>query len=124
MEDNEIPMVHIKGSILNKIVMYMKYHIDNPPKDIEMPLKSPNMSEVVEQWDADFVDMVQEELFDLIGAANYLHIEPLLELGCAKVASLMKGKTPEQIRKALNIHNDLTPEEEEAISAENQWAEE
>ncbi len=104
--------------------MYLKYHYDNPPKEIEKPLKSPLMSEVVEQWDADFVDVEQEQLFDLIVAANFMDIEPLLDLACAKVASMMKGKTPEQIRKALNIQNDLTPEEEEAVRAENRWAEE
>lgn len=29
------------------------------------------------------------------------------------------GKTPEQIRKTFNIVNDFTPEEEEAVRAEN-----
>lgn len=110
--------------MLNRVVQYLRYHQDNPPREIEKPLKSPNMSEVVEQWDADFVDLEQEQLFDLIIAANFLDIEPLLDLTCAKVASLMKGKTPEQIRKALNIQPDLTQEEEEAVRAENRWAEE
>jgi len=34
------------------------------------------------------------------------------------------GKTPEQIRKLFHIQNDFTPEEEEAVRAENKWAEE
>lgn len=33
----------------------------------------------------------------------------------------MAGKTPEQIRKTFNIVNDFTPEEEEAVRAENKW---
>lgn len=37
---------------------------------------------------------------------------------------LYTGKTPEQIRKTFNIVNDFTPEEEEAVRAENRWAEE
>jgi len=82
------------------------------------------MTEVVPKWDADFVDVDQELLFELILAANYMDIKPLLDLTCAKVASMIKGKTPEQIRKTFNITNDFTPEEEEAVRAENKWAEE
>jgi len=37
---------------------------------------------------------------------------------------MIKGKTPEQIRKTFNIQNDFTPEEEEAVRQENKWAEE
>jgi len=123
-EEKEIPLPNVKGTTLGKVVEYMKFHSENPPKDIEKPLKSANMSEVVPAWDADFVDVDQELLFELILAANYMDIKPLLDLTCAKVASMIKGKTPEQIRKAFNIQNDFTPEEEEAVRAENKWAEE
>jgi S-phase kinase-associated protein 1 len=53
-----------------------------------------------------------------------MDIKALLDLACAKVASMIKGKTPEAIRKTFNITNDFTPEEEEAVRAENKWAEE
>ena len=65
------------------------------------------------EWDATFVEVDQETLFELILAANYMDLKPLLDLTCAKVASMLKGKTPEQIRKQFNIANDFTPEEEE-----------
>lgn len=123
-DEKEIPLPNVKASVLQKVTQYMTYHAENPPKDIEKPLKSDNMAEVVSQWDADFVDVEQEILFELILAANYMDIKPLLDLTCAKVASLIKGKTPEQIRKTFNIQNDFTPEEEEAVRAENKWAEE
>lgn len=35
---------------------------------------------------------------------------------------MMKGKSPEELRKEFNIENDFTPEEEEEIRRENQWA--
>jgi len=35
---------------------------------------------------------------------------------------LYAGKTPEEIRKTFNIRNDFTPEEEEEVRRENQWA--
>jgi len=121
---DDIPLLNVKSNVLKKVVEYMRYHAENPPKDIEKPLKSPNMAEVVSQWDADFVDVDQELLFELILAANYMDIKPLLDLTCAKVASMIKGKNPEQIRKTFNIVNDFTPEEEAAVIAENKWAEE
>jgi len=36
---------------------------------------------------------------------------------------MIKGKTPEEIRKLFNIVNDFTPEEEAQIKKENEWAE-
>jgi len=51
-------------------------------------------------------------LFEIVMAANYLDIKPLLELSCAKVASLIKGKSVQEIRQFFNIENDFTPEEE------------
>ena len=123
-EEKDIPLPNVKKVILEKIISYMKYHVDSPSKEIEKPLKSANMNEVVSQWDADFCDVDQETLFEMILAGNYMDIKSLLDLCCAKVASMIKGKTPEQIRKTFNITNDFTPEEEEAVRAENKWAEE
>ena len=57
-------------------------------------------------------------------AANYLDIKPLLDLTCKTVANMIKGKTPEEIRKTFNIKNDFTPEEEEQVRKENAWCEE
>jgi hypothetical protein len=74
------------------------------------PLKSANLADIVPEWDAKFVDLDQEVLFELVLAANYMDIKSLLDLSCAKVASMVKGKTPDEIRKTFNIKNDFTPE--------------
>lgn len=68
--------------------------------------------------------MPHTALFDLILAANYLDVKPLLELTCMSVATLLKDKSPDEIRKTLDISNDFTPEEEERIRKENEWCEE
>ena len=65
-DESEIPLPNVKALVLKKVTQYMKYHYDNPPKEIDKPLKSASMNEVVSQWDADFVDVDQELLFELI----------------------------------------------------------
>ena len=124
-DEQEIPLPNVKSSVLAKVIEFCNYHTDNKPmQEIEKPLKSANMHDVVEPWDANFVDIEQELLFELILAANYMDIKSLLDLTCAKVASMIKGKTPEEIRKTFNIVNDFTPEEEAQVREENKWCEE
>ena len=65
----------------------------------------------------------QEMLFEIILAANYLDIKALLDVGCKTVANLIKGKSPDDIRKTFNIQNDFSEQEEAQIRAENEWAE-
>ena len=65
------------------------------------------------EFDAKFIDIDDLEcIFDIIMAANYLDIKSLLDLSCAKIATMIRGKTPDEIRKTFNIVNDFTPEEE------------
>ena len=55
-------------------------------------------------WDAKFIDSIGEnkqELYDIILAANYMDINSLLHLGCAKVASLIKGQPLDKIKDIL-----------------------
>jgi S-phase kinase-associated protein 1 len=124
-EVQEIPLPNVKSSILAKVIEFAQHHKNvEAMSDIEKPLKSSNMAEVVQEWYANFVNVEQEVLFELILAANYMDIKPLLDLTCATVASMIKGKTPEEIRKTFNIVNDFTPEEEAQVREENKWCEE
>jgi S-phase kinase-associated protein 1 len=102
----EIPVPSVLGDTLALVVEYMNHHKGVPGQLPEKPLKSKNMNEIVtDQWDADFIDRIgveKKSLYDLILAANYLDIQPLLHLGCAKVASLIKGQPLERIREILD----------------------
>ncbi|KAI8854037.1 Skp1 family, dimerization domain-containing protein [Chytridium lagenaria] len=95
-------------NMLEDVIAYCVHHKDDPPAPPE------------EEKDA--FDTSRRQLFDIILAANYLDIKSLLDLGCKTVANMIKGKTAEQIREMFNIENDFTPEEEEQIRRENEWA--
>ncbi|KAG4941210.1 hypothetical protein JHK82_044883 [Glycine max] len=114
--DSGIPLPNVTSKILAKVIEYCKKHVEANSAD-EKPSE-----DVLKAWDADFVNVDQATLFDLILAANYLNIKSLLDLTCQTVADMIKGKTPEEIRKTFNIKNDFTPEEEEEVRRENQWA--
>jgi S-phase kinase-associated protein 1 len=120
-DDPEVPLHNVKSHILQKIIAYLEYYKDTEPKEIEKPLPSNNFNECVEAWDYQFIDLELDLIFEIILAANYMDIKPLMELASSKVASIIKGKSPEEIRKTFNIQNDFTPEEEAQIREENQW---
>ena len=44
-----------------------------------------------------------------------MDVPSLVELGCAKIGSIMKNKSIQELRHLFNITNDYTPEEEKAI---------
>ncbi|KAK8055881.1 E3 ubiquitin ligase complex SCF subunit sconC- variant [Apiospora rasikravindrae] len=94
-----------------------------PPATNEEESDTRKRTTEIEEWDQKFMQVDQEMLFEIILASNYLDIKPLLDVGCKTVANMIKGKSPEEIRKTFNITNDFTPEEEEQIRRENEWAE-
>merc|ERR1711887_74911 len=99
--DVAIPLPNVSGKDLSKVIEYCTYKVNAAKKNED-------------------VKVDQGTLFQLILAANYLNIKELLDLTCHSVASMIRGKSPEEIRKAFNIKNDFTPEEE--VRREHQWA--
>ncbi|KAK3139427.1 hypothetical protein QOZ80_5AG0383080 [Eleusine coracana subsp. coracana] len=135
--DNGIPLPNVTATILSKVIEYRKKHVeakamaesndDDATAAAGGPSSSAGNSSVADNkdlkaWDAGFVQVDQHTLFDLILAANYLNVKSLLDLTRQTVADMMKGKSPEEIRKMFNIVNDFTPEEEAEVRRENQWA--
>ena len=114
-EEIEFNVNNVKGDILKKVVEYLEHYENEEPKEIERPLPSQNFRECVDEWDNDFIDIDLDTIFQIILASNYLNIKSLLELASAKIASINKGKTTEDIRKIYGIQNDFTPEEEQQI---------
>ena len=122
--DNEeaVPLPNVSTHILKKVIQWSTHHKDEPT-----PVDDPDAqkrTDDISSWDLDFLKVDQGTLFELILAANYLDIKGLLDVTCKTVANMIKGKSPEEIRRTFNIKNDFTPAEEEQIRKENEWCEE
>ncbi|KEP49983.1 SKP1 family, dimerization domain protein [Rhizoctonia solani 123E] len=72
---------------------------DRPKEAVPLPnIPAATMNQVIE-----YSSLGQEELLDLILAANYLEMKQMLDLGGKQVADRIQGKTPDEIRKSFNI---------------------
>ena len=109
--ENSIPIPEIDTPILNLVIKYCEYHYQTKDNDDEK-----------KKWDEEYIKLEDDLLFQLILAANYLEITPLLDLTCATVANYIKAcTTPQEVRRRFNIENDFTNQEMEVIEKENAW---
>ena len=119
------PLEDIDEKNGEKIKEFLTHFNGVAPAEIEKPLTSNEMKNLTDEWSANFVDkMSMEELVNLTVAANYMGINSLLDLCCAKVASLCKDKNEEEIFKTFNITEQFTEEEKNKIKEENKWIDE
>jgi len=122
-DDDMIPLPNVTANILTKVISWATHHKDDAPA-VEDDENKEKRTDDISSWDAEFLKVDQGTLFELILAANYLDIKGLLDVTCKTVANMIKGKTPEDIRKTFNIKNDFTTAEEEQVRKENEWCEE
>ena len=115
ISEDPIPLEAVNAKILEEVFNWCVYHDEHKEQQAEK-----------EKYDEEFINRLDDDtLFELILAANYLDIKPLLDLICKTVANYIKQcKTPQEIRKRFNIKNDFTPEEEAEVRMENAWCEE
>jgi len=118
-----VPIPNVNEAVLKKVMEWCEHHKNDPASTNDDDADSRKKSTDIEEWDQKYMQVDQEMLFEIILAANYLDIKALLDVGCKTVANMIKGKSPEEIRKTFNIQNDFTPEEEDQIRRENEWAE-
>ena len=124
-KDGTFPLNEIGEKDAEKIKEFLAHYNGVPPPEIEKPLISNEMKNLTDEWAANFIDkMPIEDLVNLSIAANYLSINSLLDLCCAKMASLCKDKNEDEIYKAFNITEPFTEEEKNKIKEENKWLDE
>ena len=104
-DDTTMPLPNVTADIMRKVLEFCNHYKDLPvPMEKDKDTSNSSKKEIViEGWEADYVKVELPFLFQLILAANYLDIPPLLDLTCKTVALMIKGKTSEEIRKIFNF---------------------
>lgn len=126
-----ISLPHIPAETLRKVIEFCTHDRDEPePKPVEEDpaLKLDDPGHVLDKpypltaWDQAFLaPLDQAAVFELILAANYLHVERLVKVCARQCAINFTGKTPREIYAAFGVDADLTPEEEAEVIKENPW---
>lgn len=124
ISDEVIVLNEVDEKSMELIIKYLNRWKDESPPEIEKPLKSNNMKDVTDSWSADFIDLDLDTLTSLTVSCNFLEINPLIDLACAKIASLCKDKDEDEILKTFGITETFNDEEKKRIREENKWIEE
>ncbi|PIA62082.1 hypothetical protein AQUCO_00200224v1 [Aquilegia coerulea] len=111
--NGEFYLHNVNGKILAKVIEYCKKKINE---------KEGEKTEEMKEWDAEFINLDETTVFDIVLAAIYLNIIGLRDLGAQKIVDMVKLKTPEEIHEILEMKKDYTLEDEMQIRMENQWA--
>ena len=90
--DDEIPLPSITAAIFKECIKYCEYIKDHDPPQIEKPIRSTDMKEIVEdEWYVNFVGALdKDQTIEVLLAAKYLDVPGLLNLTCAKLATQMR----------------------------------
>ncbi|GAX14543.1 hypothetical protein FisN_6Lh320 [Fistulifera solaris] len=118
----EISVPKVEGAILELIVKFLNHHAEEPLIKINHPIEGDTVEDVVKQeWYATFINELHEKVvYKLLLAANFMHIQPLLDLVVLRIAWLFSKKSPDEL-KALLKFEGLTPEQEEKARRDHPW---
>ena len=114
----------VKGDTLEKIKEYLEHYANSEPPIVPKPLKSSDFKECVDEWDYNFIGKVDDNeiLENMILAANFMNIKPLLILLAAKIASKIKDVNTQTIRTVFGI-KELNEEEKKQFKDDKNYLE-
>ncbi len=118
--ETELPL-HLEPAVCDRVVEFLEHHVGNPLREIKKPIRTNVLAEMVDEWDARYMDVDNELLVSLIKAANYLDCASLLELVTCKMACMVLNKDSDEVRAIFGITHVVTPEEDKQIRQNNPW---
>lgn len=124
-EDRDILIPNVRKVVLEKVIDFCRYYKQKEEMSvIQIPLQSSKLEDVVQDWYVEFCKVDEQMLFELISAANFMDVKPLLDLSCFAIAVLLKGKSESEIHKIFNMDNGTSQNGiiTEEIELENEWS--
>lgn len=130
--ESQIPITEVEKKTLENVIEYLNHYEGTIPPEIEKPLSKGELQDILtkgsptkDPFPFEFIEKLNlESLTNLCVAANFMGINPLLDLCCAKIAYMCKDKDEEDILKNFGINETFSEEEKQKIREENSWIEE
>ena len=110
-KENELILINLNSTDLTFIQTYLEHYINDADiKYREKAISNIFSENVSNQWDIDFIEneimkdplIAKIQLYAVLNAANYLHIEKLIQLICLKIATMIKCISLEKIKTILD----------------------
>lgn len=119
-EEEEFILPQIHARELQRVVAFMQYHENDPMAQIARPVYADMSKNGMCKWDAGLVDLPKPELVELWKAVNYLHINDLMVLTEAKLASsMLQSESLEQIAQGFGVLSTLDTSDPDVMERYN-----
>ena len=100
-----IELEKVRSNTLESVCQYLGHHRDiQPNMNIPIPIPSKNLNDYIsDKWDVELINKrTNKEVCQILEAALYMQIFGLERLAMVKIASLIKGLSPEEIGRVLS----------------------
>ncbi|OTA91163.1 hypothetical protein M434DRAFT_76738 [Hypoxylon sp. CO27-5] len=123
-DEVELPIpIQADKETLEKVVQWCELQIQQGGVEEEKDITYKPLTAKIPLWAKDFFEgLGRDEAFAVITAANFLDIQLLIECTAKHIANQIKGMSTEEMREYFQIDNDFSPEEEESLRRECEWA--
>lgn len=122
-EDIDISHLEIDSFSFSCILNYLSAHKDNPAAPIARPIKSDSIEDIVESWDAEFIQSLDsDQVTCLAKSAMKLELKSLLDLCCAFFATKVSKKPLSTVEEYLGVPLTFTKEDEVILKSLYSWA--
>ena len=123
-DSTELTINEVNGKALEKIQEYLDHYDNKEPKEVQRPFKSKILKECLNEFDYNFVSNVEnyDDLKNLLLAANFMHIKPLINLLSATIAHKIKGLNTSDVRNTFGI-KELNSEEQKFFEEDIKYIE-
>jgi len=135
LNDDDIPKLEASAKNFKQFITHLQILQKYGPFTLEQPLKHVKMIDngfpeeldsVFPRKEKDPAYYDDDNIFALMEMADNLGCEIMVDYYCAIIASMLKGKSPEELRELMEVEeeDDLTEEERKHMEEETKWVEE